>query len=119
MGWIYHININNDNDVDNAYNEAFNIFLQQCLIHEDRIKEELSANTRFRFVIKTDGDNDKIYCSDGRFFLKSKFLTRKTFKKKLIDYYRPLNIYVDGPHEFKRRDGTDIYRWWIELSPKH
>lgn len=119
MGWLYHINLNTEEDIDNSYNEAFNTFLQQCLIHKDRISQELSENNRFRFIIRTDDENDKVYCSDGKFFLKSKFLNRKTFKKKLIDYYRPLGIYVDGPHELKRRDGTDIHRWWIELSPKY
>ena len=118
MGWIYHANLN-DNDSDNdSYNEAFNIFLNQCLIHKDRIYEQLSQNNCYRFVIRTDGDNDKIYCKDGKFFLKSKFLNRKSFKKKLIDYYRPLGIYVTGPREFTRHDGTETKRWMIELTYK-
>lgn len=116
MGWLYHTNIFDEDD--NSYNEAFNIFINQCFIHEDKIKKELSNNNYFRFIIRTDGENDKIFTKDGKIFLKSKFLIRKSFKKQLIDYYRPLGVYVDGPNEFKRRDGTEIFRWWIELSSK-
>ena len=120
MGWLHHTNVSpdNDNENKNSFNEAFDIFLQQCLVNKERLKKDLEENNYLRFVIKTDGDNDKIICSDGRFFIKSKFLINKTFKKKLIDYYRPLGIYVNGPKEIKRRDGTLMNRWIIELTPK-
>jgi hypothetical protein len=120
MGWLYHTNISPKEDTNNSFNEAFNIFLDQCLIHEERLSRELSGNNNcYRFLINTDDENDKIICKDGKFFLKSKFLTNKSFKKKLIDYYRPLGIYVKGPREISRRDGTMLNRWIIDLSHKY
>lgn len=119
MTWIYHTNISPDDLPKNSFNEAFDIFLNQCIIHKDKINKELSENTCYRFIIKTDIDHDKIMCNDGRFYLKSIFLENKTFKKRLIDYYRPLGIYVKGPNRIDRRDGTSTDRWLIELTPKY
>lgn len=119
MGWIYHTNITPREQPYDSFNIAFDTFLNQCLIHKDRLVELLDKKSYFRFVIRTDGDNDKIINSDGNIYLKSIFLTNKTFKKKLIDYYRPLGIYVKGPDRIDRRDGTTTHRWMIELRPSY
>ena len=120
MGWFYFTNISPYEEPINSFNEAFDIFLAQCLIHEERLKKEFtgSENKCFRFLIKTDGENDKIYCRDGKYLLKSKFLMNKTFKKKLIEYYRPKNIYVTGPKEIISRDKKSFNKWIIELTQK-
>lgn len=117
MGWIYHTTISNEEY--NSFNEAFVTFLNQCLIHKERLSQQLSSNGCFRFLIKTDEENDKILCKDGKIFLKSRFLVNKNFKKCLIDYYKPLGIYVRGPKEIIRRDGTIMHKWMIELMPMY
>jgi len=119
MGWIYFTSISPIEEQNNSFNDAFDLFLKQCLINKDRLLQELSNNQCFRFLIKTDEDNDKILCKDGKFFLRSKFLTNKNFKKCLIDYYKPFGIYVKGPKEIIRRDGTVMNRWMIELMPMY
>lgn len=113
MGWIYHTSIT-PNDQENSFNEAYEIFLKQCTINKQILDNELLSGQSFRFVIKTDDKNDHIVCNK-RIFLKSKFLMSKSFKKSLIDYYKPLNIFVKGPKEILRRDGSSINKWLIEL----
>ncbi len=110
MGW-YHFKIDN---LD-SYNEAFELFLNDCIINEDRINNDLDNDKFYRFIIRTDGDFDNIYCSDGNIFLKSKFLKNKLFKRKLIDYYRMFNVYVTGPTEIFKKDGSCMNKWLIEL----
>lgn len=119
MGWLYHTDISPTEKPNNSFNEAFDICLNQCLIHEDRVIKELDEFTKFRFTIRTDGNYDKIPTRDGRIYLKSIFLKNKTFKKKLIDYYKPLGIYVKGPVRLDKRNGDITNRWLIELSPKY
>jgi len=118
-GWIYYTSVSPVDEQNNSLNEAFEIFLKECLIHKDRLLQQLSENQCYRFIIHTDEENNKIASSDGRIFLKSKFLISKNFKKCLIDYYKPLGIYVKGPREIVRRDGTLMNRWMIELMPKY
>lgn len=117
MGWIYYDV--SPVDEQNSFNEAFNLFLNQCMISKDRLAKQLSTNQCFRFLIKTDEENDKIVCNDGRIFLKSKFLKNKNFKKSLIEYYRPLGIFVKGPTEIIRRDKSVMNKWIIELMPMY
>jgi len=97
MPWIYFTSISPIDDQYNSFNEAFNLFLGQCIVNK----------------------NDKIVCKDGKVFLKSKFLVNKNFKKSLIDYYRPLSIFVKGPREIIRRDGSVMNKWIIELLPMY
>jgi hypothetical protein len=119
MGWIYYTSISPIDDQNNSFNEAFNFFLNQCLINKDRLIQQLSSSQCFRFLIKTDNENDKIVCKDGKVYLKSKFLNNKNFKKSLIDHYRPMGIFVKGPREIIRRDGSIMNKWIIELMPMY
>jgi len=120
MGWLYFTSVSPIDDQNNSYSEAFNFFLNQCIINKDRLMQQLSLNQCFRFLIRTDGDNDKILCKDGKIFLKSKFLkNNNNFKKSLIDYYRPLGVFVKGPKEIIRRDGSVMNKWIIELMPMY
>ena len=119
MPWIYYTSVSPIDDQNNSFNEAFNFFLNQFIINKDRLIQQLSSNQCFRFLIMTDGENDKIICKDGKVFLKSKFLNNKNFKKCLIDYYKPLGIFVKGPTEIIRRDKTIMNKWIIELTPMY
>jgi len=119
MPWIYYTSISPIDDQNNSFNEAFNFFLNQCIINKDRLIQQLSNNQCFRFLIRTDGENDKIICKDGKVFLKSKFLNNKNFKKCLIDYYKPLGVFVKGPTEIIRRDKSVMNKWIIELMPMY
>jgi len=118
MTWLYYTSVSPIDDQNNSFNEAFNFFLNQCIVNKDRLLQ-LSTNQCFRFLIKTDGENDKILCKDGKIFLKSRFLNNKNFKKSLIDYYRPLGIFVKGPKEIIRRDGSLTNKWLLELMPMY
>lgn len=115
MPWIYYNNISQTDDQNNSFNEAFNFFLDHCIIDKDRLDKQLFSSQYFRFLIRTDDENDKIVCKDGKIFLKSKFLASKNFKKSLIDYYKPLGIFVKGPKEIIRKDGSVMNKWMIEL----
>jgi hypothetical protein len=115
MVWIYFTTITPYN-YDNSFTEAFETFLGQCLINKDRLVNQLTNNNCYRFLIKTDDENDKIYCKNGQTYLKSRFMTTKNFKSRLISYYKPLGIYIKGPKEIIRRDGTFTKRWIIELT---
>jgi len=119
MPWIYFTSISPIDDQYNSFNEAFNLFLGQCIVNKERLQQQLSSSQCFRFLIRTDDENDKIVCKDGKVFLKSKFLVNKNFKKSLIDYYRPLSIFVKGPREIIRRDGSVMNKWIIELLPMY
>jgi hypothetical protein len=119
MPWIYFTDISPMDDQNNSFNEAFNFFLEQCIINKDRLRQYLSNGQCYRFLIRTDGENDKIICKDGKVFLKSKFLNNKIFKRNLIDYYKPQDVFVKGPKEIIRRDGSTTNKWMIELMPTY
>jgi len=115
--WYYFTDISPFINNSNSFDEAFYKFLSDCKIDENIIKKQRESNNNkyFRFLIKTDEKNNKIECSDGKFFLKSKFLTNKNFKKSLINYYKPLNIYITGPREIIKGDGSGSGKWIIDL----
>lgn len=119
MGWIYCNSISPFDDQNNSFNEAYSLFLSQCTINKERLAQKLTTGQCYRFLIRTDEEYDKILCSDGKIFLRSKFLNSKNFKKGLIDYYRPLGVFVKGPKEIVRRDGSLMNRWIIELTPTY
>lgn len=118
MGWIYFTEICPGKEVGSSYNKAFDMFLEQCMINEEKMKQQLLYYNYYRFIIRTDGEYDKIYCSDGKVFLKSIFLKSKNFKNSLINHYGPLGIYVKGPTEILRRDKSKTNKWIIELVIK-
>jgi hypothetical protein len=97
MGWRYHVSINSDKI--NYYEYAFVHLLDQCIINIERLKQKLSHDKCYRFLIKTNEENDKIICDNGEVFLKSKFLSNNNFKRRLIDYYKSNDIFVKGPKE--------------------
>ena len=117
MGWIYYTSISPTSDQTNSFNEAFDIFLNQCQIDQSTLNKQLSTDNCFRFLIKTDPENNKIVCRDNKIYLRSKFLINGNFKRSLIEYYKPMGIFVKGPREIIRRDGTVINKWIIELIP--
>ncbi len=119
MTWVYYTSVSPTDDQNNSFNEAFSFFLNQCIVNKDRIIQQLSSSQCFRFLIRTDGENDKIICKDGKVFLKSKFLINTEFKKNLIYYYKPMGVFVKGPKEIIRRDGSVMNKWIIELTPMY
>ena len=44
MGWVYFTSVSPVDEQNNSYDEAFDIFLKQCLIHKDRLMQQLSNN---------------------------------------------------------------------------
>ncbi len=111
MGWEYFILLD-----DNILEESFGILLQQCCINKDRLLLHLNKNNCYRFLINTEGYNDRIYCKNGKYMLKSRFMTSRKFKKCLIEYYREYGVYVTGPKELRRQDGSIMDKWIIELT---
>lgn len=97
MGWRYHIDLVSDKI--NYYECAFMYLLNQCLISKDRLYQKLSRDKCYRFLIKTDEDNNNIICENGEVFLKSKFLSSNNFKRRLIEYYKSNGIFIKGPRE--------------------
>ena len=113
MAWIYFTTISPYN---NSYEEALSIFFGQCLIAKERLSEHLMHNECYRFLVKTDENNNTIKTKDNKIYYKSKFLSSKGFKKMLVEHYRPLGIYVKGPTELITKDSCITNRWMIELS---
>jgi hypothetical protein len=116
MPWNYVINIFED-ELDNSFDEAFNFLLESCLIDKKILDKDLNDFNVLRFLIDTDDDD--IICKNGKVYSKTKFLNNKSFKKKLIDHYKPQNIYVNGPLELIKRDGTGTNKWLVNLSRKY
>jgi hypothetical protein len=112
MGWEYFTLLNDDNILE----ESFNILLQQCCINKDKLLLHLNRNNCYRFIVNTSENNDRVYCKNGKYMLRSKFMTNKNFKKSLIEYYRQYGVYVNGPKNLVRKDGTIMDKWIIELT---
>ena len=114
QGWYYHTHINPLTKTEDPLTKAFESFLKDMLLPEDFIRNELHLKKQSKKLnIDTKGSNDKI---DGTSFLKSLFLINRKFKQRLVDYYNPLDIFVKGPNELIKRDGTSTGQWVIELS---
>ncbi len=120
MVWIYSNSVSLADNQNNSFNEAFDYLLNQlCIANIDMINNQESKC--YRFLISTDNENDKIICKNGKIFWKSKFLVNKNFKKRLIDYYKPMGIYVKGPNQIlrKNKDNSPTNKWIIELMPTY
>jgi hypothetical protein len=92
---------------------ALNIFVKSLLLNKEDITNEIRINGFKRILINTDGQNDIINTESRYTFLKSRFLTNKKLKQKLIEYYNPIGIFVKGPFDVIKRDGS--VQWIIEL----
>ena len=116
MGWVYHVDFSPMGNEKNSYVKAFDSFLAECIIDEDKIRHSFIKDNYYRFIIDTDGDGNKIRCTDGKIFFKDRFLTSATFKKKLIDYYKPLGVYIIGPQEILKKNGSSTNKWLVRLE---
>jgi hypothetical protein len=114
--WKYHTYVKpNFYKYNDPLETALNIFLKDLIISKDIVYKELEQNKIKQMIINTDNDNNNIVIS-GITFLKNKFLLNHKFKQKLIDYYNEIGIFVKGPIEILKRDGTPSNKWIIELS---
>lgn len=109
MGWKYHTSLS-PNDKNDSFNESFNFLLKNCMIDKEILEKNLIETNCYRFIMRTDGENDKIVCNDGKIFLKSRFFMNKNFKQSLIQYYKPIGIFMKGPKEIIEKV------WVIELT---
>lgn len=98
---------------------AYQILLKSLTPPEDVIKkriEENNSSNRYRFVVKTTGQNDNIYLTtklgQTKVFLKSKFLEKKRIKGDLISYYKPLGFYVREP---QLQTSENSSNWIIDI----
>jgi hypothetical protein len=122
-GWKYFTKINpNYEKPTDPLSKAFDIFLNDLLIDKDSLEELLKTNTYNikKFIINTNGEFNNIiiknYFNNQSVFYKNRFLQNRKFKQKLIDYYNSFGIFVNGPTEKIRSDGTSTNIWVIELN---
>jgi hypothetical protein len=125
QGWRYHTHVtpNEDDRLNDPLTRAFESFLSDLFIDEQIIKKELVKIQPRRLLINTNGAHDRVVVKNQGpnvpIFLKSRFLSNRKFKQRLVDYYNPINIFVKGPKEVLKRDGESTNQWIIELSPIH
>jgi len=112
-GWHFYTHVNPLVKTENPQTKAFEIFIADLLLSEEFVKNELHLQNTSK-IIRIDTTNDNIA---GTQFLKSVFLLNHNFKQRLVDYYNPLGIFVRGPDEIIKRDGTSTKQWILELSP--
>ena len=117
-GWIYYTNVkpNNEND---PLNKAFDMFFNELCLDINELYKELTEEGIKKLVINTDKSRDiiKVQSNYKIFeFSKSKFLMKRKFKQRLIDYYNKYGIFIKGPFECVLEDGTSINKWVIELN---
>ena len=123
-GWRYHTHVtpNEDDRLNDPLTRAFESFLSDLLIDEKIVKDLVKLQPK-RLLINTTGTNDRVIVKNQGpnvpIFLKSRFLSNRKFKQRLVDYYNPINIFVKGPKEVLKRDGESTNQWIIELSPIH
>lgn len=118
--WAFHTYINPETIVNIqklAFDCSFNIFLNEItqkipmmLSDIEKIKSKTNR-TRYRHYINITGDNNIIIHDhmEQYSFYKERFLLNKTFKNKLIEYFKPHDLFVKGP--IMRRQGV----WFIDL----
>jgi hypothetical protein len=121
--WTFytHVIINKNNN-DDPLIRASDTFLKELLLDPDLVKESIEKHNFHRIYINTDGTLDIITDQKdqkdqkrGYTFLKSKFLSNKKFKQRLIEYYNPYRIYVKGPINVLKKDFTNSPLWYIDL----
>ena len=136
-GWEYltditPFNISSEQKLQNLYimnyNLAYHKFLKSLCIEKDALEsiiEKLKYTidsttnkpvTKYRYIIDTTDDNNIINNDNYPIkFLKTKFINFKLNKLKvdLINYYKPLGFYVEGPLEVNIN--KKITKYFIEL----
>ena len=130
-GWTYYteitpFNLTGKQNLQNIYlenyNNAFNILIEPLLVNKDVLNKHfntinLKTNRlyeKFFIIINCDKKNNIIKLNNYSLeFEKSKFLNLKNKKIKqiLIDYYKPLNLYVNGPLQLLNNNNN----YYIEL----
>ena len=83
------------------YNLAYHTFINSLCIDKDLIFSNNNNNNKYILNINCEEKNNIINNNNyGIKFLKSKFLINKNKKLKndLINYYKPIGIYVKNPY---------------------
>ena len=116
-GWTYYTDIvpynlpekqNIQNIYLENYNSAFEILINELLVDYNKLNTHFNSinnktnklNNKYFITINCNDKNDIIKLNDYSLeFHKSKFinLKNKKIKQYLINYYKPLNLYVKGP----------------------
>jgi len=131
-GWKYYTYVKPDDDrINDPLVKAFNLFLKEVIIEKDSLLKYLDVsddngmkiNKNKRIIINTAGINNNIKIQNQfngeHIFFKNRFLANKKFKQHIIDYYNSVGIFVKGPFEIIKRDGTTSDQWVVELSKIH
>jgi len=92
--------------------------LDPLTIASNKFIEEITTNNSNKIIINTNGNLNNIEVGTNLFY-KDRFLSDRTFKRKLIDIYNLKGIYMKGPREIIKSDNTSTNTWIIELSEKN
>jgi hypothetical protein len=108
------------------HKKAFNSFLEECCIPEDKLLRSINylkrninnrtkrPNNKYRIFMDLDSENNELVIEEFKYF-KSKFLSSNMFRNALINYYKPLGLFVRGPHNITTKDGLYTTKWTIDL----
>ena len=108
------------------HKSAFNQFLLECCIPEDKLTRSINylkrnidsrtnrPNNKYRIFMDLSEQNNEIQIDEFKYY-KNKFLASNNFKKELINYYKPLGLYVRGPHNIVTKDNLYTTKWTIDL----
>jgi len=107
-------------------NEAFDEYVKEWLVEQNRLlhsisilKNKIDPRTnapckKYRIFKNLEGEDNLIHVDDDVFY-KSKFLSSHRFKKELINYYKPMNLYVNGPINVTTKNGLHTSKWFVDL----
>lgn len=115
--WVFYTHITIKCSRNDPLFEASGLLMKEFIFDIDEIKKEIENNGRFRIIINTDGHLDLIELGGQKksVFLKSRFLSNKKFKQKLIEYYNPHKLFVKGPINIVNKNGTNSPLWYVDL----
>ena len=110
------------------HKQAYNLFLNECCIDKEKLmnsikflKNKIDKRTnspykKYRIFKDLANEEDQIIIPDSKMvFLKSKFLSSPRFKKDLISYYKPMQLYVRGPYNITTKQNFHTTKWTIDL----
>lgn len=108
---------NGNDEYQTEMEKAMEVFVGECTIDINILSEHIASEGCYRIEIDTNRHVDEIDAGSNYhvIFLRSKFLQNPRFKKRLIEHYNPEGIFVKGPSEEKRTDGSKLFKWTIEL----